>query len=413
MTPAPAANPLPGRPAVARRRGNRAAAFPEGRRIVFVLGSLELGGAERQAILLADRLRSRWGAEPIVVGFSQPEGRAARECRSRGIACRFVPFENRSWRAGRGRWLFQWARLAASLRRLRPDVIMPYYALPNLACGLTWRAAGARLCVWNQRDEGLRAHPRLEAMAAQRTPCFVANSPGAARFLTAAMGVPSWQVHLIPNGVELPDARPHHGGWRHRLNLSPQRFVACMAANLTANKDHACLLGAWRHVVALRPANEPPPVLLLAGRLDETADAVRRLIEQWGLHDSVRLLGPVDDVGGLLADCDLAVHSSRSEGCPNAVLEAMAAGLPVVGSDVEGIRFAVGNEGRRRLAPPGDEAALARLIGELIDDPSARRAEGERGRRRVARQFAPERMCDATVELLGAYTGDEDVLRAA
>jgi len=409
--------------AEARIVGRRAMAGPGGRgglsplspglRVVFVLGSLELGGSERQAILLADQLRTRWGADPLVVGFSHPEGRAAKECHARSIPCRFLPFKNISWRGCRGRWLFQWARLAAGLRRLRPDVLMPYYALPNLACGLLWRAAGAKLCVWNQRDEGIRAHERLEALAARRVPCFVANSPGAARFLTGAMGVPSWQVHLIPNGVELPDMPLLSGGWRHRLNLAPQRFVACMVANLTRNKDHLCALGAWRRLIASRQWSEGPPVLLLAGRHDETADEVRRLIDQWQLHDSVRLLGPVDDVAGLLADCDLAVLASRAEGCPNAVLEAMAAGLPVVGSDIEGIRFAVGSEGAAHLAAPGDEAALARCIAELIDDPAARCAAGRRGRRRAAEEFSPERMCDAAAELLAAYLWDEQRLRAA
>lgn len=404
---------LPRRRPPAHLCGNSAKSFPTGQRIVFVLGSLELGGAERQAILLADRLRSRWGAEPIVVGFSHPEGQAARACRARGIPCRFLPFENVSWRSHRGRWLFQWARLAAGLRRLRPDVLMPYYALPNLACGLIWRAAGARLCVWNQRDEGIRAHERLETLAAARVPCFIANSPGAARFVTGTMGVPSWQVQLIANGVELPEAPPCRGGWRQRLKLSPHRFVACMVANLTRNKDHRCALGAWRRLIASRHWNEEPPVLLLAGRHDETTDEVKRLIDQWQLHEAVRLLGPVDDVAGLLADCDLAMHTSWSEGCPNAVLEAMAAGLPVVGSDIEGIRFVVGDEGRRWLAPPGDEAALVDALGVLIDDPPARRAAGQRGRRRAAEQFSPERMCDTTAKVVAAYASDEHAIRAA
>lgn len=419
MTTAAEKRPPAGRSPVVGRRaigapGSRGGlpAFSAGRRIVFVLGSLELGGSERQAILLADLLRSRWGADPIVVGFSHPEGRAAKACRARGIPCQFLPFENISWRGHQGRWVFQWARLAAGLRRLRPDVLLPYYALPNLACGLIWRAAGAKLCVWNQRDEGIRAHERLEAMAAHRVPCFIANSPGAVRFLTGAMGVPSWRVHLIPNGVELP-GMPFSGGWRHRLNLSPQRLVACMVANLTRNKDHLCALGAWRRLIASRRWSDGPPVLLLAGRCDETADEVRRLVDQWQLHDSVRLLGPVDDVAGLLAECDLAVHTSWSEGCPNAVLEAMAAGLPVVGSDIEGIRFAVGNEGAGLLIPPGDEAALARCIGELIDDPATRRAAGQRGLHRVAEQFAPDRMCDATAELLTAYLWNEQRHHAA
>ncbi len=424
VAPQPTHNPLPsGAMASGRIVGRRAIGGPGSRaglpslspgpRVVFVLGSLELGGSERQAVLLADQLRARWGADPVVVGFSHPEGRAAQACRARGIPCEFLPFENISWRGHRGRWLFQWARLAAGLRRLRPDVLLPYYALPNLACGLVWRAVGAKLCVWNQRDEGIRAHERLEAMAARRVPCFVANSPGAARFLTGAMGVPAWQAHLIPNGVELPDAPLLSGGWRHRLNLSPQRFVACMAANLTRNKDHLCALGAWRRLIASRRWSDGPPVLLLAGRCDETTGEVRRLVDQWQLHDSVLLLGPVDDVAGLLADCDLAVHASRSEGCPNAVLEAMAAGLPVVGSDIEGIRFAVGNEAAGRLTAPGDEAALARCIAELIDDPAARRAAGQRGRRRVVEQFSPERMCDTTAELLAAYLWDEHRLLAA
>src|SRR2546426_8921983 len=89
---------------------------------------------------------------------------------------------------------------------------------------------------------------------------------------------------------------------------------------------------------------------------------MRALARELNLGRSVRFLGPVDDVPGLLSAVDLAVLSSTSEGCPNAVLECMASGLPVVATDIPGIRKAVGPSGYNYLAPPDDARSFAERI---------------------------------------------------
>ena len=140
--------------------------------------------------------------------------------------------------------------------------------------------------------------------------------------------------------------------------------------------------------------------LVLAGRLDDTVDALRALISECGIDRCVHVAGPVTDVSGLLAACDLAVFSSRSEGCPNGVLEAMSAGLTVVGTDIAGIREVLGADNQACLVPVGDAAALAATIVRLANDTDARARIGAANRVRTAAVFTPERMCTAMDALL-------------
>jgi glycosyltransferase involved in cell wall biosynthesis len=113
----------------------------------------------------------------------------------------------------------------------------------------------------------------------------------------------------------------------------------------------------------------------------------------------------VDDVAGLLGACDLAAHSATREGCPNAVLEAMAAGLAVVATDIEGIRDAVGAGGGGLLAPAGDAAALASRLIQAAGDSDLRRRMGDEGRRRAEREFSPRAMGDAMSAVIAECLG--------
>jgi glycosyltransferase involved in cell wall biosynthesis len=173
-----------------------------------------------------------------------------------------------------------------------------------------------------------------------------------------------------------------------------------VVANLQKNKDHETLLRAWRIACdrlgapLARQAGEGPGVralLVLAGRLDAPA-AIQGLIGELQLDQSVRLLGEVDDVSGLLSAADLGVLSSRSEGCPNGVLESMAAGLAVVATDCPGIREAVGGAGTPWLAPAGDAEAMAERILRLAADAELRAQLGAANRQRIASEFTRERL---------------------
>jgi glycosyltransferase involved in cell wall biosynthesis len=263
----------------------------------------------------------------------------------------------------------------------------------SVACGIVWRLTGARLCVWNQRDEGRDRLGRLSEGAAVRlTPHFVANSGHGADFLVEKLGAPRARVRVVHNGVALPPPRRGRGAWREELGVGEDCFLACMLANLHAFKDHVTLLKAWPRVVERLGEAGRSAALILAGRFDDTHESLKALAFDLGLGRSVRFVGQVKDVSGLLSAVDLGVFSSVKEGCPNGVLECMAAGLAVVGTDYEGIREAVGPRGYALLAPPGDHAALAERIINVALDEDARREAGEANRTRIETEFSPRGM---------------------
>ncbi|HEV8632610.1 MAG TPA: glycosyltransferase, partial [Thermoanaerobaculia bacterium] len=214
--------------------------------------------------------------------------------------------------------------------------------------------------------------------------------------LADELGVDAAKVTIIANAVDLPAPALDRARWRERLRVTAATPLVCMVANLHRYKDHATLVAAWRRVVD--GGAGPSPVLLLAGRRGDTAGKVESLVARLALGESVQLLGEVDDVAGLLAAVDLFAFSSRHEGCPNAVLEAMAAGLPVVATDDPGNREALGPEGY--FVASGDSAALADAIVRLLADPERRRAEGTRNRQRIATAFPPQRSWELHAELI-------------
>ncbi len=366
------------------------------RRVVVVLETLDLGGAERQAICLAERLAQQYGARVQVWGFAD-KGRAAHLCESAGIPWRLIRL---NWGERRfHQWLKVAVKFAFLLRLARAEILLPYCAQPNIICGLAWRLAGAKTSIWNQRDEGIGMQPNSRATqwSVQSTPAYVSNSRNTAEFLARTCKVPIERISVVHNGVEL--ARPVRGRreWRDDLAVDAHGFVACMLANIHRNKDHPTLLRAWRIVVDAMRSRHREVVLVLAGRLYPEADRLSALARELNLGESIRFLGPVDDVAGLLSAVDLAVFSSKSEGCPNGVLECMAAGLAVVATDIPGIREAVGPAGVSSLVPPDDASSFAERILHLADHSDLARSLGDVYRERARAEFSPAQMVQRMV----------------
>jgi glycosyltransferase involved in cell wall biosynthesis len=379
------------------RPGQNLSSTVAGARILFMLHWLELGGTERQALLLARHLRENLGADVAVWGF-EPPGRAAEMCDELRIPWRQVPF---SFQGGRTVKVVGALRFGLSLRQFRPDVLLPYTMHPNLIAGLFWRFAGAQGCVWQQRDAGMmRRRGRIERRAVSTIPAFIANSTAGRLFLQHSLQVPADRIRVVLNGVSLPPPEEDRGAWRQRLGVGADTLLACMVANLHSYKDHETLLHAWRLAVNELRKHGPSPVLLLAGRLDNTHERLKALAFDLELGRSVRFLGAVKDVAGLLRAVDLGVFSSRHEGCPNGVLECMDAGLAVAATDIPGTRDALGEEGLSLLAPPGNAGVFAGNIARLLLDPSLRQEEGKRNSRRIEEVFTPDRMCTETTEVI-------------
>lgn len=364
-----------------------------GRRVLILVPSLNLlGGAERQALLLAGLLHES-GAVVEVWGKDSP-GEVAAACARIGLVARQVEL---SLRVRPLRLWWNLRRFAALVRAGNFDWVAPYTTGPNIFAAMTWRKAGAKACIWNQRDEGQRLGIKpVDFKAARSVPVLVSNSAHAAQMLVERLGVDAARTRVVHNGVQLAPALKSPNQWRADLGVAHDAPLAVMLANLTPRKDHETLIRAWQTV----HAEMPEATLVLAGDHGEKSQPSRELAAELGLGTSIQFPGAVKDVSGLLGAATLGVFSSRLEGCPNGVLECMAAGLAVAGTDIPGIREALGDEGCAHLAPVGDSETLAARIVALLRGHPAREAEGRRNRARIETEFSPQRMAAQTVAAL-------------
>jgi glycosyltransferase involved in cell wall biosynthesis len=367
---------------------------------VLVLGTLNMGGAERQALLLARELQARHRARVAVVGLSRP-GPVAAQCEAMGIPWLISPFR---WPCRRLNLVRRLPILAWRLRQLRPEAIIGYTGWANVGCGLVWRLTGAKAFIWSQRSvlpQGL-VGSRLSRLAARSSSGWIANCRHAADFLAGAVDLRRELIRVVPNAVSLEAPAASRPEWRERLGVSEGQAVVVMVANLREPKDHGTLISAWRRVLERWPGNVDRPVLALAGRPDARYPQVREQVEHLGIGGNVRILGEVKDVAGLLRASDIGAFCSSSEGLPNAVIECMACGLPVAATDLPGVREALGPCPADLLHPAGDAESLADGLLTLLRNPDRCRTDGERNRLRVDAEFSPEALVNRTLDVINS-----------
>ena len=365
--------------------------FPEfrRRRFLFAAGHFDyFSGAERQAVYFAGELVKQLQADVRFIGWGG-NGRFADEIRAVGAEPVVYPLDPslRTWRTR-----FELISLANYIRReLRPDFLLPYVWMHCRILGAIWPWTGARFCWWNQRDEGRGiTGSLLEQYLIRSLPAIVSNSLEGRDFLLKRFNLRSDRITLVNNGVRLPPAG-RSNEWRSTWGIPSATFMMAMVGTLSRYKDHETLLRAIS--LLLQTHNQSQIRLILAGADGDTADHVRWLVNELSLRSVVHLVGNISDVDSLLRSTDLLIHSSRTEGCPNAALEAMAVGTPVVGTDIPGMRQAIGNErASELLAPPGDHARLAEKMKKLMLDASLRESEGSANRSRIAKAFSISRM---------------------
>jgi glycosyltransferase involved in cell wall biosynthesis len=178
---------------------------------------------------------------------------------------------------------------------------------------------------------------------------------------------------------------------RRELELSPDRPVVSLVGEVGWRKGQEILLQAARRL----HADHPAAVFLIVGEGEGQA-ALQTQSGRLGLDvGTVRFLGFREDVPDILADTDILVLPSRSEGFPNALLEGMALACPVVATAVDGIPELVLPERTGALVPVHDTDAFTMAVGRLLDDPALRREWGEAGSQRVRDFFSEQQMFDA------------------
>ncbi len=278
----------------------------------------------------------------------------------------------------------QWLSFARWCRRINARIVHTCELYANIF-GLPAAAlAGVDVRIGNRRElvtpDKTRALLTSQRLAYKGAHAVVANSAAAAEQLRRE-GVPPGKIRLIPNGVDCVAFAPA----RTDADRPLRRVVT--VANLRPEKGHDTLIAAAADVVAARPDAE----FLIVGD-GPLRGELQRQVDARGLGARVRFLGERSDVPALLASSDVFALPSRTEACPNGVLEAMAAGLPIVASRVGGVPELVESGVHGLLVEPDRPEQLAASLLDLMNRPQFAFAAGRAARERAVGRFSFDRM---------------------
>ena len=341
---------------------------------------LTVGGTEGQLLELASRLDGR-RFNVLVCGL-KGEGLVARAMRERGIRVEVLN--------GRGTWdLRVLSRLFRLIRRERPEVLHAFLGLANLAASLVGRLLGVPVIIWSYRDVEVwksKAHWLVERTAVRWADAVTCCSDAVRQFVLAHMNGQASKFLTIHNGVDLESFRRSRVAGRAELKLREGGFVIGTVSRLDEPKKGLTVM--LRALADLAGRDGIPPWQWLLVGDGPARDRLRSLASELGLSGQVVFAGMRHDVASVLPMMDIFVCPSLYEGFGIAIVEAMAAGRPVVASAVGGIPEIVVHEDTGLLVPPGDAAALAGALATLLNHPEQARAMGARGLARAREKFS-------------------------
>lgn len=376
---------------------------PPAARVLRVIARLNIGGPAIHATLLHDRLDRQRFQSTLVTGTEEANEGNYLALHGRSADVEIIPDLGREIRPLND--LRTLSRLVALIRRVRPDIVHTHTAKAGAVGRAAAILAGVPVIVHTFHGHVLRGYfspaktavyKGIESTLARRTDRLLAVTPRV-RDELVALGVGRRdQYQVVPLGFDLaPLLRAEHraGELRAELGVGAAPLVT-IVARLVPIKAHEVFLAAAAHVRAELPAAR----FLIVGD-GELRAALERQVETLGLREVVRFLGWRADIDRLYADTDVAVLTSRNEGSPVALIEAMAAGRAVVSTEVGGVADVVEHGVTGWLAPMDDAAGIARHVLAVLRDPGAARAMGARGRLRVAEVYGADRLV-ADVEAL-------------
>jgi len=358
-------------------------------RIVYLIGQLGRGGSERQLYLLLSHMPS---VDRHVLVFNPQEHPIyKRDLEEIGVTVTDMPGEVRGIRA-RMSYVYRY------LRRLRPQVVHSWtfhdnaYAwLAGLAARVPVRLGSLRASLDSSVIRGLSVPLRWACIKGPSH--IVVNWPAGVSEL-GAHGLPKRRAFFLPNCI--PPATPGPPADLTEFGFEAHHRVIGAVANLHRSKNHALFIDALAEILPQHPDTRALIVGKPTAAEPEVYDLLKSKLETLGLQEKVVLAGFRDDVPALMRRFDLYCHSSLVEGSPNAVLEAMAAGLPVVATDVHGLAALVVHRVTGYLVPPADKRALAAGLARLLDNPETAKQMGVAGRQRIESEFG----CQAATDRL-------------
>jgi glycosyltransferase involved in cell wall biosynthesis len=339
------------------------------------------GGGEKWFVEAAGGLRAR-GHDVVLVG--RPDSRLLATAATRGTSVRSFGF-------GGDFDPVASVRAAALLRRERPDVVLVNFNKDAWLFGRGAKLFGIPIVA----RHGLMAYKRkfhYRLLHRWHVDRLVVNAPAILERY-ARLGFDVDHARVILNGVHPPTPKP--GELRARFGLPDAVPVVVTFGRLANQKQLDVFVRVARRIADVHPTTR----FVVMGD-----GAVRERLEGWiddaGLRENFVVAGFVDDAASLAGDADLFLLTSKNEGTPNALLEAMAAGTCCLSFDVGSVPMVLGDDLESAVLAPDDEEGMASRALELLSDDAARRDLAARQRERIERRFTFERAITAYEELL-------------
>ncbi|MCW3043390.1 MAG: glycosyltransferase [Actinobacteria bacterium] len=383
-------------------------------RVLRVITRLNIGGPARQALMLHRVLPERGYECELVSGAPQTEEGAFPPPAERYTLVESLRRETDFLADARA--IHTLTRL---MRASRPDVVHTHTTTAGGLGRIAARRAKVPVTVHTFHGHVLsgylsgpqtRALTAAERALAKRTDALVSVSTRVRdELLALGIGRPE-QWRVVPLGLELGEllgGPAERSASRAALGLPPEAPLVGIVGRLAAIKDHGTFLAMAARLAAAR--TDVSFVVAGDGSLRGSLEAEAKSL----LGNRIRFLGWATDLPVLYGALDVVVLTSRNEGTPVALIEAGAAGRPVVATDVGGVAEVVRDGASGFVVPPGDAAALAARVGTLLDDPEAARAMGLAGREWVRARFGSERLVDDLTALYGELTDARGAPRGA
>jgi len=355
-------------------------------RLLFLITELDIGGAEKTLYELVRRLDRRQ-FEPAVACLT-----------GRGPIGEWLEKEGiRVFHIGMNSWwdLPAWFRLRRILKEQRPHVLHTFLFHANLAGRLAAIASGVRKVICSVRvEEPRRGHLWADRLTRGLADVVTCVSESARRYTHKHARTPLSKLVVIPNGIDPAACDAPMMAAPEEWRLPPDVPVVGVIGRLDEQKDPLLMLRAAAQVLQ----QVPQTVFAFAGS-GLLAASCRAAAEKLGIAEHIRWLGWIEDTRPLLARMNLLALSSRWEGMPNVVLEAMACRKPVVATSVGGCPEMIVDGKTGFLVPPADEHALASRISRLLLEPAVCAKLANAARAHVDEKFSILSMVRANQQL--------------
>jgi glycosyltransferase involved in cell wall biosynthesis len=367
---------------------------------LFVVNTYNgFGGAERQSLIFASYIKKYISNNVMFLAFEDGEMFKAM-IQNEQIETHYFPFNHKASKFNK---TVEYYRLVQFVKKIKPDALIPYVSESNKIIAQIWKYTGASFAFWNQRDEGRKlygtAHEKKLILGVS---AVVSNSYEGRDALVNTYNLEPNKITVINNGIiPYTKIKPSIDVYSS-LEIEKTRPIISMIANITSRKDHTTLLKAWAIVTLnCKVKNLEIPFLILAGRKSETYDELRLLAFDLNLSNHIAFVGELNPVQDIISQSLFCVFSSNLEGCPNGVLECMEQGKAVVGSNISGLRQAMGDKYKNIcLSEPNNPNSLAEKILGIITNVELREEIGLYNAERIREEFSVKQMVANYLKLI-------------